>query len=228
MIDHSPAHPCHAGGSAPKSVALRMPGAYMNDINRLGVTHRGDTGSSAGVENGLSPGEHPKWARAELRPLMTATNPVSWSKASSGSFAVHERGFRWARRRERSAFPGLDCARAREKVDKTDGTDVAEEHFGSRPGNGSASKTRRGSATFRRTGSWWSSRWRLLNARNGHAPSSKFSSYAPACSPYKRATVTGPPAVAEETSRRPLYKGGRAGCEAGRSVVSSHPNTSVA
>ena len=34
--------------------------------------------------------------------------------------------------------------------------------------------------------------------------------------PYKRATVTGPPAVAEETSCRLLYKGGRAGCEAGQ------------
>ena len=77
MIVHSPAQPCHAGESAPKSVALRMPGAYLNDIKRLGVTHRGDTGSSAGVENSLSPGERSKWARAELRSLMTATNLVS-------------------------------------------------------------------------------------------------------------------------------------------------------
>ena len=77
MIDRSPAHPCHAGESAPKSVALRMPGAYLNDIKRLGVTHGGDTGSSAGVENSLSPGGYPKWACAELRSLMTTTNLVS-------------------------------------------------------------------------------------------------------------------------------------------------------
>ena len=77
MIDHNPARACHAGMSAPKSVALRMPGAYLNDIKRLGVTHGGDAGSSAGVENSLSPGERSKWARAETRWLMTATNPVS-------------------------------------------------------------------------------------------------------------------------------------------------------
>ena len=87
----------------------------MNDINSLGVTHGSDTGSSAGVANSLFPRMHPKWVCAELRSLTTATNLVSWQKASFGGFTVYEWGFRWARRREGSTFPEPNCVQSARK-----------------------------------------------------------------------------------------------------------------
>ena len=88
---------------------------FRNDIKQLGVTHRGDTGSSAGVENSLPPDEHPKWACAELRSLMTATNPVSWPKTSFGSSAVHNEVFGGHGAGNVRHFLGPDCVRSARK-----------------------------------------------------------------------------------------------------------------
>ena len=81
--------------------------------------------------------ELPEWVCAGLRSLTTATNLVSWPKASFGGSVLHERGFRRARRRECSAFPEPDCVRSARKGWRNRWHGHCKRTSGSRPSNGS-------------------------------------------------------------------------------------------
>ena len=106
---HNRARACHAVSCANgdrgrldvagKSICLRHTPRVTNVIHGMisiscASLPRHTARHRRALEHALFHAEPPEWVCAELRSLTTATNLVSWPKASFGNSVVHERDFR--------------------------------------------------------------------------------------------------------------------------------------